>query len=91
MEEPSFYTFLILGVLLDLTHFTFAGNLLIFFSILMFLNAYLFTGMIHTFQNRSLPWIMRHYESGLRWALKGWRPVWLLIATFGLFISLLYS
>jgi len=85
-RNPLFYTFLILGILLDMVHFTFAGNLLIFFSILMFLNAYLFTGMIHTFQNRSLPWIMRHYESGLRWALKGWRPVWLLIATFGLFI-----
>ena len=52
----------------------------------MFLNAYLFTGLIHTFQNKSLPWIMRHYESGLRWALKGWRPVWLLISTFLLFI-----
>ena len=25
---------------------------------------------------------MRHYESGLRWALKGWRPVWLLVGTF---------
>src|SRR4029077_3856747 len=67
-------------------HFTFAGNLLIFFSILMFLNAYLFTGMIHTFQNRSLPWIMRHYENGWRWALKGWRPVWLLFSTFLLLV-----
>ena len=52
----------------------------------MFLNAYLFTGLIHTFQNKSLPWIMRHYESGLRWALKGWRPVWLLLSTFLLLI-----
>ena len=85
-RNPLFYTFLALGILFDIAHFTFAGNLLIFFSILMILNAYVFTGMIHTFQNRSLPWIMRHYESGLRWALKGWRPVWLLVATFGLFI-----
>ncbi len=85
-RNPLFYTFLVLGIFLDLSHFTFAGNLLIFFSILMFLNAYLFTGMIHTFQNRSLPWIMRHYESGLRWALKGWRPVWLLFSTFLLLV-----
>ncbi len=85
-KNPLFYTFLVLGILLDLSTFTFAGNLLIFFSILMFLNAYLFTGMIHTFQNRSLPWIMSHYESGLRWALKGWRPVWLLVSTFLLLV-----
>jgi len=85
-KNPLFYTFLVLGIFLDLSHFTFGGNLLIFFSILMFLNAYLFTGMIHTFQNRSLPWIMSHYERGLRWALKSWRPVWLLIGTFLLLI-----
>ncbi len=85
-RNPLFWTFLVLGIVLDLFHFTFAGNILIFFSILMFLNSYLFTGMIHTFQNRNLPWIMRHYESGLRWALKAWRPVWLLIGTFILLI-----
>src|SRR6267154_369275 len=85
-RNPLFWTFLILGVLLDVMHFTFGGNILLLFSILMFLNAYLFTGMIHTFQNRSLPWIMSHYESGLKWALKGWRPVWLLFSTFLLLI-----
>ena len=85
-RNPLFWAFLVLGIILDLFGFTFGGNLLIFFSILMLLNAYLFTGMIHTFQNRSLPWIMSHYESGLRWVLKGWRPVWMLIATFFLLI-----
>jgi multidrug efflux pump subunit AcrB len=85
-RNPLFWTFLVLGILADISHYTFAGNLMILFSILMFLNAYIFTGLIHTFQNKSLPWIMRHYESGLRWALKGWRPVWLLIGTFFLLI-----
>jgi len=85
-RNPLFWAFLALGIILDLLGFTFGGNLLIFFSILMLLNAYLFTGMIHTFQNRSLPWIMSHYESGLRWVLKGWRPVWMVIATFLLLI-----
>ncbi len=85
-RNPFFWTLLTLGIVLDLFHITFGGNLLIFFSILMILNSYLFTGLIHTFQNRSLPWIMRHYENGLRWVLKGWRPVWLLVATFFLFI-----
>jgi multidrug efflux pump len=85
-RNPLFWTFLALGIILDFGHFTFGGNLLIFFSLLMLLNAYLFTGLIHTFQNKSLPWIMSHYESGLRWVLKGWRPVWMLIATFFLLI-----
>ena len=29
---------------------------------------------------------MRHYETLLRWAVTGWRPVWLLVGTFGLLI-----
>jgi len=29
---------------------------------------------------------MVRYERALRWALKGWRPVWLLVATFGMLI-----
>jgi multidrug efflux pump len=32
---------------------------------------------------------MGHYETALRWALKGWRPVHLLIATFALLIATL--
>jgi multidrug efflux pump len=43
-------------------------------------------GLIHGFQNRALPWIMGHYETALRWALKGWRPVHLLLGTFVLMI-----
>ena len=46
------------------------------------LNKFVFDRMIHGFQNRVLPWIMGHYESLLRWALKGWRPAWLLVGTF---------
>ncbi|HVY74451.1 MAG TPA: efflux RND transporter permease subunit, partial [Puia sp.] len=85
-RKPLFWIMLAAGVLLDIFHQTFFGNLLIFFSILMVLNRYVFSGMIHTFQNRNLPWIMRHYENGLRWVLKGWRPVWMVIATFFLLI-----
>jgi multidrug efflux pump subunit AcrB len=54
--------------------------------ILIVLNKYLFEGWIHGFQNRALPWIMSHYENLLRWALKGRRPVGLLVGTFGLLI-----
>ncbi len=59
----------------------FLGNLFLFFSLLMVAYKFILEGLIHSFQNRVLPWIMGHYESLLRWALKGWRPVWLLIST----------
>ncbi len=53
---------------------------------MIILNKYVLDDMIHGFQNRALPWIMGHYETSLRWALKGWRPVHLLLGTFGLLI-----
>jgi multidrug efflux pump subunit AcrB len=63
----------------------FVGNLLLFFALLVVLNKYVLDSAIHRFQNRVLPWIMGHYESLLRWALKGWRPVHLLLGAVGLF------
>jgi multidrug efflux pump subunit AcrB len=68
------------------TPYLFFGNLLLFFAVLMVFNKYLLDAAIHGFQNKVLPWIMGHYENLLRWALKGWRPVYLLIATFGLLV-----
>src|SRR5579863_1851287 len=85
-KKPLFWIFLGVGILLDLKEATFFGNLLILFAILMVLNKYIFDGMIHAFQNRMLPWIMSHYERLLRWALKGWRPAWLLFCTFLLLV-----
>ncbi|MBS1947404.1 MAG: efflux RND transporter permease subunit [Bacteroidetes bacterium] len=85
-KKPLLWIFLATGILLDVSHVTFFGNLLIFFAILMVFNKYIFDGMIHSFQNRALPWIMGHYETLLRWALKGWRPAWLLFVTFLLLI-----
>lgn len=64
----------------------FWGNLLICFVLLSLLNTYFLKDVIDRFQNRVLPWIMSHYENLLRWALKGWRPVQLLLATFALLI-----
>ena len=63
----------------------FFGNLLLFFSLLVLLNKYVLENAIHNFQNKALPWIMSHYENLLRWALKGWRPVHLLLGTIALF------
>ena len=84
--SPAFLIMLIAGILLDVFKFYFGGNLLILFAVLVVLNRFIIEDAIHGFQNRALPWIMGHYETALRWALKGWRPVHLLLVTVALFI-----
>lgn len=85
-RNPVFWVAIIIGILLDIAGATFAGNLLLFMVILVVFNKYVLDKWIHGFQNRILPWIMSHYENLLRWALKGTRPVWLLVGTFVLLI-----
>ncbi|MEJ0102553.1 MAG: efflux RND transporter permease subunit [Bacteroidota bacterium] len=85
-RKPVFWIGTGAGVLLDLAGLTFLGNLLLFIMLMMILNKYVLDGVIHRFQNHALPWIMSHYERLLRWALNGWKPVYLLLATFGVFI-----
>ena len=85
-RKPVFWVTLGAGALLDVMGFTFLGNLLIFIMLLILLNRFVLDDLIHGFQNRALPWIMGHYETALRWALKGWRPVYLLLSTFVLLI-----
>jgi multidrug efflux pump len=89
-KKPVFWIVLIAGITLDLMRITFLGNLLVFFMILVVLNRFVFEDLIHAFQNRVLPWIMNHYETLLRWALKGWKPVWLLLGIIGLFFISLF-
>jgi multidrug efflux pump len=85
-RKPSFWIPLGIGILFDVMGFTFIGNLLIFIMLLILLNRFILEDLIHGFQNKALPWIMGHYETSLRWALKGWRPVYLLLSTFVLLI-----
>lgn len=85
-KSPAFLGLLIAGVLLDVFKFYFGGNLLILFALLIVLNRYVIDDAIHKFQHNALPAIMRRYETLLRWALKGWNPVKLLLGTFALFI-----
>jgi multidrug efflux pump len=85
-RKPILWIFLAAGLILDLGHAPFMGNLLILFGLLIILNRYAFDGLIKAFQYRALPWIMGHYERLLRWALRGWRPVKLLVGTFLLLI-----
>ena len=85
-KKPSFWIPILAGILLDLLGAAFTGNFLIFFMLMILLNRYVLDDLIHKFQNNALPWIMSRYEHLLRWALKGWRPVHLLIGTFVLLI-----
>ncbi len=81
-KTPGFWIAIAFGILLDMMHQTFLGNLLLLLVILTILNKLLFDRMIHGFQNNVLPWIMGRYENLLRWILKGWRPASLLFFTF---------
>ncbi|MCU7548758.1 efflux RND transporter permease subunit [Chitinophagaceae bacterium LB-8] len=85
-RKPGFWIAAAAGILLDLSGFRFFGNLILFLLLLGILHRYILEDIILGFQHRVLPWIMRHYETALRWALRGWRPVHLLIATFVLLI-----
>ena len=84
-KSPVFLGLAGIGILLDVLGFYFGGNLLILFALLVLLNTYVLDSLIHKFQNNALPYIMSRYESLLRWALNGWRPVWMLLGTVGLF------
>ena len=84
-KKPVFWVVLVAGIILDLLGATFLGNLLIFFLLLMILNRYVLDHLILSFQSKALPWIMNHYETLLRWALDGWKPVYLLLSTIALF------
>lgn len=85
-KSKPFLIPLIAGIFFDLLDFTFIGNLLIFFALIVVLYTYVFDTLIHKFQNNVLPAIMQNYEKLLRWAVDGWKPVWLLAGTFALLI-----
>ncbi|MBW0160830.1 MAG: efflux RND transporter permease subunit [Sediminibacterium sp. Gen4] len=89
-KKKGFWIAIVIGILLDIAGATFWGNLLLFFMILVVFNKYVLDDAIHNFQNKALPWIMSHYESLLRWALNGRRPVHLLLGTIALFFISLF-
>jgi len=85
-KKPVFLVLIAFGILFDIFKVTFLGNLLLFFALLMILNKYVFEGAIESFQKKILPGIMSKYEKLLTWTLNGWRPVWMLLSTFGLLV-----
>lgn len=89
-KKPALWIGLGVGILFDLMGFRFMGNLLITIILLVILNKYVLTDLIHGFQNRVLPGLMRRYERLLRWSLSGWKPVYLLIGTIAFFFVSLF-
>jgi multidrug efflux pump subunit AcrB len=89
-KKRGFWIAVALGILFDLGGMTFFGNLLLFIVILVVLNKLFINDMIRGFQNRVLPAVMRRYEMLLRWSLKGWRPVYLLLGTIAFFFVSLF-
>ncbi|HPG11066.1 MAG TPA: efflux RND transporter permease subunit, partial [Chitinophagaceae bacterium] len=80
-----FITFIIAGVLLHLPGLHGVANFLLLMAILMVFNAYILNDLIHAFQQKRLPRLMRRYEKLLRWILVGKRPVWAFVSLFGVF------
>ncbi|MGE5519109.1 MAG: efflux RND transporter permease subunit [Candidatus Dadabacteria bacterium] len=80
-----FWTSLIFGVLFNLVGFHGIGNFLIFMTLMSIMNIYVIRDIIYNFQHKVLPRLMNRYETLLKWALKGKRPVWLLVSLFVLF------
>lgn len=81
-----FYGLIIIGLLMSFGGQAAFGNFLVIMAGLVVLNRYAFSPAIYKFQHNLLPRLMNRYEKGLRWALKGTRPAWLVVATFGLFV-----
>jgi multidrug efflux pump subunit AcrB len=92
-EEPKkelfkkwwFWTSIGFGVVLHLLGWHGIGNFLFIMMLLAVLNRFVFRDTIHFFQTRVLPGLMARYEILLRWVLKGWRPVLMLVSLFVLF------
>jgi multidrug efflux pump subunit AcrB len=92
-KKPAFWVTLAFAALLDVVGYStdqagyrFFGNLLFFFVLIALLNRYFLADMILNFQQKFLPAMMNQYEKLLRWTLKGWRPAYLLAATFALLV-----
>lgn len=84
-KKPGFWIALAAGIVLDIMGYTFLGNLLIFLLLWILLSRFVLQDLIAKFQDRWLPALMNRYETLLRWSLKGWRPVGLLLGTILLF------
>jgi multidrug efflux pump subunit AcrB len=60
------------------------GNLVVFIFLLILLEKFYLGGLARRFQGSIWPKVQARYSRILKWCLVGWRPVWILLSTFGL-------
>ncbi|MCZ2101347.1 MAG: efflux RND transporter permease subunit [Chitinophagales bacterium] len=80
-----FWLVVVLSVLFHLTGNPGKGNFMAIMALLLLINKFILTDIIHFFQERLLPKVMNAYEKLLRWLLVGYRPVAAFISVFVLF------
>ncbi|MFM9908907.1 MAG: efflux RND transporter permease subunit [Chitinophagaceae bacterium] len=90
-RKKWFWSFFGLGILAHLFQFHGFGNFMLLMVLLFIFNRYILNDIIHGFQRKVLPWLMNHYESSLKWALRGKRPGWLIVSVFVLFVVALIA
>ena len=63
------------------------GNVILLIGLLYIFNHYVLTPkLIVPFQERLLPRLKASYGNLISWVIKGWRPVWAVLGSFGLLI-----
>jgi multidrug efflux pump subunit AcrB len=85
-RKTWFWAFVIVGLLFHLGGMHGTGNFILLLVLLIIFNRYVLHDVIHSFQQKVLPWLMSRYESSLRWSLYRNRPGWLMASVFGAFI-----
>lgn len=60
------------------------GNFVIFLYLVILLERFWLGGVARRFQHGFWPKVQERYKIILKWCLLGWRPVWIVIAAFGL-------
>ncbi len=62
------------------------GNFTIFLYLMIALERFWLGGVARRFQTNVWPRVQDRYKHILKWCLVGWRPVWILVGTFGLLV-----
>ena len=78
--------FLTLAVIFYVSGAFAPGNFIVLLLLLFLLNKFILTRVIYNFQNKTWPRFQEKYKRVLIWALKGKRPIYILLGTFGLLI-----
>ncbi|UPK70801.1 efflux RND transporter permease subunit [Chitinophaga filiformis] len=62
------------------------GNFTVFLYLMILLERFWLGGVARRFQSNIWPRVQERYRRILKWCLVGWRPVWILVGTFGLLV-----